>query len=235
MLLKIKWRLALFSAPLLYVCAMANMGGLGVFAFMPVFVAGGVILYGLFISNDFNRYFWERDIGLRYVKIFRSLRRVQQIVVVTLLFYYVWMIVGLAPALLIMLLFFQGNNSLVPVVFVFGMIIVPFCCAALIIKVAGNIWGRKIQQLGEVSKDSRIVLSALAGELSQPWRSDFRVKIYQQIENLELEESIIIERLKKLLESGRFLFDEDELVELIDKLDMRRREKLFAIGSSPAQ
>ena len=67
-------------------------------------------------------------------------------------------------------------------------------------------------------------------ELRKPWPDKLSKRILHHIIDLPLEEDKLIYGLRDLADSGEFFLKPDDVLEAIDRVDLRRRQKALQIS-----
>lgn len=79
---------------------------------------------------------------------------------------------------------------------------------------------------------AEILLKECLLELSRPWPKHISNRILDQITNLPVDENILIEKLKNAADKNEFFVTTEKMIEAIDRLDTRRRQKYLVIKDS---
>lgn len=179
-----------------------------------------LLVYSCLIGPYYWRAYWIRNPIKKYFSIFRNVGFFNRILA---LFFFWW------PTLIILCNSMPEHLRCPSFLYRIGHFVLPLVCEGLfhvwyIIK-ASNVLRKahKIQDKNITEKDG--LFKKLVNELRAPHPKWYYQRILKIIENYPLDEAKILIPLKQLTDSGQYFINPDALIEVIDKLDLRRRQK----------
>lgn len=199
----------------------AGLYGLFLLIFPPVtsfkyfFV---VFAFFLLIGDDFRRAKWIRKSVVRAIVLFGNIHRVWRIIV----------LYGFWNATIVLVNLYLTGEHFCPI-----QISLPssILLALLSEYILYSFCARRIKKLLKGadtvidSKSVETLLDKYISELRKPWPKELSKNILDRIVELPLEEGKLISRLKRLADSGEFFLKPDDILEAVDRIDLRRRQK----------